>query len=400
MRLNKLKKSIFGVTLSITVMSAAQASPVNAADFSLQDFDSFTEAIEDIAEDNGIDIDLPSTSDVEKILDDVDSAVHDVVTDYITDEEYEDIKKQMRKSLDDLIKKYSGSLKLPEGSVLPAEDFEDLYELIQNIINKIKEGNTGEDDLSVYHNGELMQVSSEKEFMDLLYEAQKEMVDYLYFETVDGYMIDDGVSDDDAFWDHIYVETINRDPVVGAGSGFINEQFTQMGNEYIWRYLYDDKEEIARMRSESQKKIDEVARTLNKTCSDDFSKVKAVNDFLCDSTYYPLSEPYPMPTHMVYGAAIDNCAVCEGYAGAAKAILDQMGVDCMVEIGECTGGGNHVWNIVKVDGKWYQLDVTWNDENEAGDRYLFFLVTDDYMRESRSWDYECFPSTPLDPYFF
>ena len=393
----KLKKSILGVTLSITVMFAAQASTVNASGFSLPDLDSFTEAIEDIAGDNGIDIDLPSSSDVEEILDEVDSAVHDVVTDYITDEEYEDIKKQMRQSLDDLIKKYSGSLEIPEGSILPAEDFEELFELIQNIIKNIKEGKAGKDDPTVYHNGDLMQVSNEKEFMDLLCDAQKEMVDYLYFETVDGYTIDT-FSDEEAFWTRIYLETINRDPVVGAGTGFIDEGFTNIGNTYIWKYMYDDKEKIAKMRSESQKKIDEIARTLNKTCSDDFSKVVAVNEFLCDSTYYPYSEPYPMPTHMVYGAAIDNCAVCEGYAGAVKALLDQMGVDCMVETGECTGGGGHAWNIVKVDGKWYQLDVTWNDENDLGDRYLFFLVTDDYMRESRSWDYGYFPSTPSEPY--
>ena len=384
-----IRKWVTGISLSIAI-----AFPVNAADFFSFDIDSLGEIIEDVANDYEIDIDIPDKSDIEGLLENADSAIHDVVIDYMTEEEYGNLKKQMRESLNEFIKDYAGSFTIPEGLILPEEDFEGLYELLCEILQQEQEGNT--EGSSAFHNGDLVQVSDENEFFDMICQAKKEMVDILYFETVDGFTLD---YDENVFWERLYVEVINRDPVVGAGSGFLYEEFCNDENQYIWRFYYDDKEELARMRRESQNITTDIANELLLSCQDDFSKVNAVNNFLCGSVYYPYSEPYSMTEHMVYGATVDNCAVCEGYAGAAKAILDKMGVDCMVETGTCINGEGHAWNLVKVDGNWYQMDVTWNDADEAWYQNMYFLVTDEYMRESRSWDYDYFPKTPEEPYF-
>ena len=53
--------------------------------------------------------------------------------------------------------------------------------------------------------------------------------------------------------------------------------------------------------------------------------------------------------------------VCEGYAKALKMICDEMDIPCILVSG-IGDGGEHMWNYVQMeDGKWYAMDVTWND---------------------------------------
>lgn len=73
-----------------------------------------------------------------------------------------------------------------------------------------------------------------------------------------------------------------------------------------------------------------------------------------------------------YSALVNGKTVCAGYARAFQYLMTQMGIPCYY----CTGnaGEKHAWNIVKLDGDYYNVDVTWNDTNPA--TYLFFNKTD------------------------
>lgn len=42
----------------------------------------------------------------------------------------------------------------------------------------------------------------------------------------------------------------------------------------------------------------------------------------------------------------------------------------------------HTWNLVKVDGKYYNLDVTWDDQENVV--YTYFLRSDSFMEKSRT----------------
>jgi transglutaminase/protease-like cytokinesis protein 3 len=152
------------------------------------------------------------------------------------------------------------------------------------------------------------------------------------------------------------------------------------------------------MRKEAQTKAEEIADKLLKQGMSDYDKIYAVNEYLCDNVEYSKVQPYSPVTHSAYGALVDGIAVCDGYSSAAKAILDLMGVKCDFVCGDCINGGGHAWNMVNVDGEWYHLDVTWNDGSRRSD---YFLVTDDYMRKSRSWDawdYHEYETTPSKKY--
>lgn len=64
-----------------------------------------------------------------------------------------------------------------------------------------------------------------------------------------------------------------------------------------------------------------------------------------------------------YGALISCVARCEGFAKAAKLILNKLGFDNEIIIGKATYNGqtvDHAWNSVNYEGKNYYFDFTWN----------------------------------------
>ena len=68
---------------------------------------------------------------------------------------------------------------------------------------------------------------------------------------------------------------------------------------------------------------------------------------------------------------------CESYQRIYSKLLDAAGI----ANGRITGNG-HTWNAVKIDGKWCQMDLTWDDtsDNWYGDldqRHLYFGLTDE-----------------------
>ncbi|WP_022762514.1 InlB B-repeat-containing protein [Butyrivibrio sp. AD3002] len=67
-----------------------------------------------------------------------------------------------------------------------------------------------------------------------------------------------------------------------------------------------------------------------------------------------------------YGALVKGTSVCEGYAMGLVYLLEGIDVDSMVVIGNA--GGLHAWNIVKIDGSWYETDPTWDDYEPESSR--------------------------------
>lgn len=75
---------------------------------------------------------------------------------------------------------------------------------------------------------------------------------------------------------------------------------------------------------------------------------------------------------------------CESYQRVYSKLLDAAGI----VNGRITSNG-HTWNAVKIDSKWCQMDLTWDDtsDNWYGDldqRHLYFGLTDELMAIAHS----------------
>ena len=87
--------------------------------------------------------------------------------------------------------------------------------------------------------------------------------------------------------------------------------------------------------------------------------------------------------HSAYGAIVKRSAVCDGYALALKYLMGRCGIECIVIPGTVNGAA-HVWNTAFWDGRWHEMDITWDAADRSGRQY-FDLTTEemekDHMRE-------------------
>lgn len=98
-----------------------------------------------------------------------------------------------------------------------------------------------------------------------------------------------------------------------------------------------------------------------------------VHDWIIDNLEYD-TEMTNANIYNIYGAFVNKSAVCEGYAEAFKYILDELEIPCILVVGKGTNSAgateNHEWNYVKIYGKWYAVDATWDDPIVSGVGYV------------------------------
>lgn len=102
--------------------------------------------------------------------------------------------------------------------------------------------------------------------------------------------------------------------------------------------------------------------------------VKSAHDYLCNNITYINNGS---TCYDIYGAFVEKKAVCQGYATAFKTLCNYYKIPCVMIPGTgvtSSGSDAHMWNAVQMDdGKWYLLDITWDDQ-ESGIYTDFFLV--------------------------
>lgn len=274
--------------------------------------------------------------------------------------------------LEALLDSYSGSYQVPDSSRMDDDAFDDARQ------------DAHDDDPQPPGATGTIQVADWDDLLQAFYGAYAATADYLEFELTGGFTIDPAVDLQES-----YNELQRMDPIfVCCVSQW---SWGNRGNEYIFEIDYTvDPDDLNRIKKETQRYVDDAIARIDTDGKSDYELVCAVNEYLCDTVYYPASEPYAPLTHTAYGALANGEAVCEGYACAAKLLLNELGILCDIQFGVCTNGGGHAWNLVELDGQWYQMDVTWNDG--SADRSDYLLVTDDYMRKSRTWDESDYPA--------
>ncbi len=113
----------------------------------------------------------------------------------------------------------------------------------------------------------------------------------------------------------------------------------------------------------------------------EFEREMLLHDRLAKSITYDLNEKY---AHTAYGALVNGRAVCDGYTQAFQYLLQRVGIQSFMVTG--TGkGGNHAWNIVRIDGRYYNVDLTWDDQ-ESDTFHAYFNLTDERIKEDHTFD--------------
>ncbi len=90
----------------------------------------------------------------------------------------------------------------------------------------------------------------------------------------------------------------------------------------------------------------------------EYEKVRFVYEYLVRHTEYDINSEQ---NQNILSVLLNGRSVCQGYAKTAQYLLNQAGVFCTLAEGVVKGGEPHVWNIVRIDGQYYNVDATWGD---------------------------------------
>ncbi|MDY3972888.1 MAG: transglutaminase-like domain-containing protein, partial [Clostridia bacterium] len=110
-----------------------------------------------------------------------------------------------------------------------------------------------------------------------------------------------------------------------------------------------------------------------------FQKILTVHDYIAANYEYDTALKIRTLDRMVE----EKKGVCQGYSYLFKYVLDKLNAEDDLGI-ECvtvpSNARNHMWNKVKLDGKWYNVDVTHDDPTPNGSaniNHSHFLLTDE-----------------------
>lgn len=114
-----------------------------------------------------------------------------------------------------------------------------------------------------------------------------------------------------------------------------------------------------------------------------FEKEKYIHDYLINTCTYQQNEF----DQTIYSALILNKTVCAGYAKAFQYLCSECGIETLYVVGdlcnkESTEG--HAWNLVKLQGEYYAVDVTSDDfesVNLCAPIYKYFNFNEDDFKE-------------------
>ncbi len=131
-------------------------------------------------------------------------------------------------------------------------------------------------------------------------------------------------------------------------------------------------------------KVEEIIQKEIKGEKDKRKIIKKIHDYIINNTKYDKDRTdrniINYQSNTAYGVLFEGYGICSGYSDAMAIFLNYYDIPNFKVSSE-----NHVWNAVYLDGKWYHLDLTWDDpiintgENVLDDSY--FLITTKELKE-------------------
>ena len=142
-------------------------------------------------------------------------------------------------------------------------------------------------------------------------------------------------------------------------------------NSYkLLMYVSQSYTTTAAQEKELAKAAESILASLHLNGASDYDKVFAIYRYICDNVVYDyahLEDDTYLLKYSAYAAATQGTAVCAGIADLFYYLANAAGLDARI-----TTNDTHAWNFVRVDGKYYYLDATW-DLGKSEDEYEYFL---------------------------
>lgn len=215
----------------------------------------------------------------------------------------------------------------------------------------------------------------------------------------------------DVLWEACYQNPLIL--MIAAPSYHISEED---GHTYVSVYdplnkKNNDSAAMNTLREQVSAKADEIVASVITEGMTDAEKTDALNDYLANTVSYDwdyYNTHFDSPsgkfvtvedTRNPFTAQNimdeNGLMICSGYAAAFKLLADKAGLECVAMSGQVPSrpgqdNSGHAWDLVRIDGSWLVVDVTWNDRDtgtqaQSDDSYLL-LDQKDGKLSGRTYD--------------
>lgn len=158
------------------------------------------------------------------------------------------------------------------------------------------------------------------------------------------------------------------------GFKHIETQYNSLGEVTVTVFKNYDKEMIRTIDA----KVDEVIANNLTATSTDIDKIKMAHNYIINNARYDTDRSQrnvvSYKSDLAYGPLVQGFAICGGYSDAMQLFLEKFGLK-----NYRIASDGHVWNAVNVNGRWYHLDLTWDDPiTNDGSQILddkYFLIS-------------------------
>jgi len=148
--------------------------------------------------------------------------------------------------------------------------------------------------------------------------------------------------------------------------------------------LKTDFRESKEMTEQVQQYVKELIASMNLSQYTKEEQIKLLHDWVVTHVQYDEG----LTRYTAYEALTEGLAVCQGYAMLGYMLYSEAGFDARIVEGTAKGQ-EHAWNMIKLDDRWYQLDLTWDDPvGQAPDdvSYRYYLVSDEELSKDHIWE--------------
>lgn len=166
-----------------------------------------------------------------------------------------------------------------------------------------------------------------------------------------------------AYYSAVFFENPQYYYVIRSFGGSSNSA-GYMGKLTKLSYSVDNMDTVRATWKEIEKATEEILFHITPDMTD-FEKVMEVHDYM-DLHYTYNIEDFDQ----TYFIMLDRVGVCAAYAEAFQHMMNVLGIEGSIVTSDEMG---HMWNLVKLDGRWYHMDVTWDDPTDN-----FAMVVHEY----------------------
>ena len=150
-------------------------------------------------------------------------------------------------------------------------------------------------------------------------------------------------------------------------------------------YLYSE-EECEKKQVQIDAQVEKCLAGISEDASD-YEKILYDYEYIVNQVDY---DDRAEDNQNICSVFIGKKSVCAGYSKAMQYLMEKQGMFCTYVTGTVSGSEEtpHAWNLVKCDGDYYYVDVTWGDpifqeaEEQNGEN-----VTEDEKLDNISYDY-------------